>query len=275
MVATTNKTELQLTLSECKEICKAHGFGKLLTNPAGNAKLIKSLAKGFYNVGLSLAPAKSSGFNVCQFAGICAVPCVAHTGRAEFFSSIAAARIARTKLFFQDRQTFLAIFRAELKAAERKAQRLGLQLAIRPNVFSDLPWHKIAPELFADFPAANWYGYTKSRSVASDFAAGRLPANYHITFSWSERIDVKTAKQIVRAGCNVAVPFYHAIDRKGCLPTSMNWQGLPVLDGDKTDLRFLDPAGHIVGLRAKLPKNRAKALKTIQASKPFFVPVID
>ena len=254
---------------------KTIGFGKLLTQPAGNAKLIKSLARGYYNVGLSLAPAKSSGYNVCQYSGTCAEPCVAHTGRAEFFSSIAAARIARTKLFFKDRSQFLAMFRKELAAADRKSKRLGLKLAIRPNVFSDLPWHLIAPELFQEFPNAYWYGYTKSRSVAVDFAAGKLPSNYHITFSWSERIDVKTARDIVNSGCNVAVPFYHAVDKRGCLPTSGQWQGMPVLDGDKTDLRFLDKLGHIVGLRVKLPKNRSKALKTIEASKGFFVPVLD
>jgi hypothetical protein len=29
------------------------------------------------------------------------------------------------------------------------------------------------------------------------------------------------------------------------------YMGLPVIDGDETDLRFLDPKGVIVGLKAK------------------------
>lgn len=29
------------------------------------------------------------------------------------------------------------------------------------------------------------------------------------------------------------------------------WLGYPVMDGDDSDLRFLDPKGHIVGLKSK------------------------
>jgi hypothetical protein len=29
------------------------------------------------------------------------------------------------------------------------------------------------------------------------------------------------------------------------------WQGFPVINGDESDLRFLDPAGVVVGLKAK------------------------
>jgi hypothetical protein len=29
------------------------------------------------------------------------------------------------------------------------------------------------------------------------------------------------------------------------------WQGFPVINGDESDLRFLDPSGVIVGLKAK------------------------
>jgi hypothetical protein len=43
---------------------------------------------------------------------------------------------------------------------------------------------------------------------------------------------------------NVAVVF-----AGNDLPTE--WNGKPVIDGDTDDLRFLDPQGVIVGLRAK------------------------
>jgi hypothetical protein len=29
------------------------------------------------------------------------------------------------------------------------------------------------------------------------------------------------------------------------------WKGFPVVSGDESDLRFLDPKGHVVGLIAK------------------------
>ena len=51
------------------------------------------------------------------------------------------------------------------------------------------------------------------------------------------------AIDILRAGCNVAVVF-----GKG-LPAT--WQGFEVINGDESDLRFLDKRGVVVGLKAK------------------------
>jgi hypothetical protein len=44
-------------------------------------------------------------------------------------------------------------------------------------------------------------------------------------------------------GINVAVVF------AGCLPET--WHGYRVVDGDRSDLRFLDPQNVIVGLKTK------------------------
>jgi hypothetical protein len=53
----------------------------------------------------------------------------------------------------------------------------------------------------------------------------------------------------LNAGHNVAVVFS---TKKGFdLPSE--YKGKKVIDGDKHDLRFLDPKGVIVGLRAKGP----------------------
>ena len=63
-----------------------------------------------------------------------------------------------------------------------------------------------------------------------------------MTFSQADgnEADVRRA---IAAGMNVATVF-----RKALPATHM---GLPVYDGDDSDLRFLDPAGVIVGLKAK------------------------
>ena len=76
------------------------------------------------------------------------------------------------------------------------------------------------------------------------YLAGELPQNYHLTFSRSE----DTPDEFVHTICNthrgnVAVVF------NGDLPEK--WQGLRVIDGDISDLRFRDPRGVIVGLRSK------------------------
>ena len=53
--------------------------------------------------------------------------------------------------------------------------------------------------------------------------------------------------EAIKHGVNVAVVFS---TKKG-QPLPAEYLGRPVIDGDETDLRFLDPSGVIVGLRAK------------------------
>ena len=80
----------------------------------------------------------------------------------------------------------------------------------------------------------------------------QLPANYHLTLSYSEK-DPEYAEQVLQAvrdtGVNAAVVFRHKLPK--------TFKGLPVIDGDKDDLRFLDPKGVIVGLIAKGKKAKA------------------
>jgi hypothetical protein len=72
-------------------------------------------------------------------------------------------------------------------------------------------------------------------------------------------------------GVNVAVPFYDKQTLKPTIP--QEWQGMPVINGDKSDLRFLDPKGVIVALKTKLPKSMAKRKAMIKKSNGFFVGV--
>ena len=53
--------------------------------------------------------------------------------------------------------------------------------------------------------------------------------------------------EVLQAGGNVAVVF--ATKKNKELPDE--WKGYKVIDGDKSDLRFLDDKNVIVGLRAK------------------------
>jgi hypothetical protein len=71
---------------------------------------------------------------------------------------------------------------------------------------------------------------------------GKMPANYHLTFSRKEN-NQAMVELIAKMGGNVAVVF---ADK---LPAT--YLGKPVIDGDETDLRFLDGKGVIVGLKAK------------------------
>ena len=203
-----------------------------------NAKLEKTMRSKtrYYVTGLSLAPANTSGFDVCQGSSAgCRAGCLFYAGQGRF-DNVQRARVAKTRLFFQHRETFRAMLYADIERAQQIARKRRARLAVRLNVLSDLPWERIFPDLFERFSDVQFYDYTK--------VAGRTtPANYHLTFSRSEVNDVD-AKRELMAGRNVTVVF-----RSKELPRA--WNGVPVVSGDTHDLRFLDKSGRVVGLYAK------------------------
>jgi hypothetical protein len=71
-------------------------------------------------------------------------------------------------------------------------------------------------------------------------------ANYHLTFSAADGNDADVDKAIEQ-GYNIATVF----GIKKTLPMPETYKGLPVFNGDESDLRFLDPKGVVVGLYAK------------------------
>lgn len=204
---------------------------------------------GFMSFGIHLAPAKLSGFNVCPSASKgCAEACL-NTAGMGVYSTVQSARIQKTLLFFKEREKFMTQLVKEIGAAIRKAEKNGFKPCFRLNLTSDLAWEKIrhnGQTIFEMFPNVNFYDYSAIVSRMSAFLAGEMPKNYHLTFSRKESNDV-AVKAILKSGGNVAMVF-----RKS-LPAS--FMGLPVVNGDETDLRFLDPQGVIVGL---VEKGKAK-----------------
>jgi hypothetical protein len=146
-----------------------------------------------------------------------------------------------------------------------------VKVAFRPDILSDQNWHILYPQMFETFPDWNFYGYTKIKSKITAFVMGDLPPNYHLTYSWSERCSLEYVQGCINNGVNVAVPFYCKKTLKPTIPAK--WNGWDVINGDLGDLRFLDPAGVIVGLSVKLPKSKTKRIKKIQESNGFFVGV--
>jgi hypothetical protein len=92
------------------------------------------------------------------------------------------------------------------------------------------------------FPDLQWYDYTKIPNRRN------LPPNYHLTFSLSES-NADLAQKVLATGMSVAVVF----DSKKFPATFWN---TTVVNGDTSDLRFLDPKGVIVGLSAKGPAKK-------------------
>ena len=214
---------------------------KLLTT--ANAKILKGEKEGWMTMGIHLAPANLSGFNVCHWASRgCTDSCLNTSGHGAF-STVQEARIKKTKLLNEQFSVFAAQLIKEVKAAVKSAARKGMRLAIRLNLTSDIPWESLDVQdgktLFQMFPEVTWYDYTKGYKRMLNFLDGKMPANYSLTFSRSESNE-KYVHAIRARGGNVAVVFRRS------LPAS--WHGTPVVNGDKNDLRFLDARGVVVGL---------------------------
>lgn len=227
---------------------------KKLLSVAADAKTVKGEAKGYLTGVLYMAPFDISGYQVCPKASEgCKLGCLYTAGRG-IYSNTQNARIAKTKAFHEDRTAFIAQLVDEIEALIRKGKRDKLIPVVRLNGTSDLPWEKFAAirngvkhgSLMEAFPEVIFYDYTK---ILGRNKALTLP-NYSLTFSLAEDND-KRAVKALSEGYNVAVVMN--VKRKEEKPAM--WSGYPVVNGDETDLRFLDPnGGHIVAL---FPKGKA------------------
>ena len=213
---------------------------KLLNS--GNAKTIKGEKLGFKTYGVHLSPFNKSGFQVCKWASKgCARACLDTAGRG-VMSNVQRSRINKTKFLFEDRSGFLDQLRAEIKSAIRSSEKKGLVPCFRLNLTSDFKWEETG--IFEEFPEAQFYDYTKGKNRMLEYLQGNLPPNYHLTYSRSEKKgDSVHSKAFLASGGNVAVVF------RGKLPKT--WNGFDVIDGDESDLRFLDGTGKVVGLVEK------------------------
>jgi len=101
-----------------------------------------------------------------------------------------------------------------------------------------------------------FYDYTKVTKRAVAWAEGKMPGNYHLTFSKNEDNDADVSR-VLEAGGNVAAVFsrdaYKAAVQGGVWHGAkiLPHEGANVVDGDAHDYRPADPAGCIVALKAK------------------------
>ena len=70
-----------------------------------------------------------------------------------------------------------------------------------------------------------------------------MPANYHLTFSFSENCHEEIVEEYLKRGGNVAVVYGDELPAEDF--------GAEVINGDENDLRFLDGRGKVVGLLYK------------------------
>jgi hypothetical protein len=227
---------------------------KLLS--VGNPKVLKGIKQGYNTYILHLAPANLSGYETCpkRTAG-CTSACLNTAGRGGMFkkgettNTIQKARIRKAKMFFENRSEFMADLVKDIELAIKQSEKKGLIPVFRLNGTSDLSFEKyevirngkLYRNIFSAFADNIFYDYTKilGRKIAE------IP-NYSLTFSAADGNDNDVAKAITQ-GYNIATVF----GIKKTLPMPDSYLGLPVFNGDESDLRFLDPKQVIVGLYAK------------------------
>ena len=216
----------------------------LLTAPGSQTKLGKSETPTY---GLMLVPERGIGkhngrqLNLCPAASLgCAAACLNTSGKGRL-SSVQVARQHRLKFILDHPSAAACILASEILAALAKH---GGRILLRLNVVSDIRWELVAPNALLRLHAMGVGLYDYSAWQPEHRAP--MPF-YHLTYSRKEHHSAEYVSRVVARGDNVAVVF----DTKRGEPLPDYWQGHPVIDGDKSDDRTLDPTGVIVGLRAK------------------------
>ena len=214
-----------------------------------NAKTIKGDGSEYLTAILYMAPWKimvdNRTFNSCPMAeqAQCIDACLYTAGRGKM-SNVMAARVRKAEWFYSDRDGFMRQLMQDVAKFQTYCNKRGIKPVVRLNGTTDIRWENIKIDgytIFELFPRVQWYDYTKisNRKVSHI-------ENYHLTWSYSGA-NAKYAAGLdaaLAAGMSVAVVFRSEY-------TKSTWHGIPVIDGDKDDLRFTDPKSHIVKLYAK------------------------
>ena len=208
-----------------------------------NAKTVKGQKSGYLTGVLYLASSDESGYQVCPMAKAsgCEGPWLDFAGRGKF-ERTRKSRIRKTRLYFENRALFLNLLRKDIKALILKAERENLIPCVRLNGTSDLVWNSIIRE----FPNLQFYDYTKL--ISRFLWCKNYLTNYHTTLSAGKDLKNSSITTLLKAGHNIAVVFRDKYPRDRIILNDKQW---PVIDGDETDLRFLDPRGVVVALTAK------------------------
>ena len=232
-----------LSKKECKEILLANGLAMPSYMLGDSVKTAKGLSKGYLTGILYLKP----DLTICPSSKIanCLNDCLVNSGFSQIHKSVNIARENRTKIYKQFPNVFYSLIHHDITRLKAKAAKLNLNFCVRLNGTSDIN-HL---HFISQYSEIQFYDYTKRLKIVESFETYKrqgLLDNYHLTFSYSRASEVYERHSLLASdmGYNLAVVF------KGqTLPKT--WLGKTVINGDETDLRFLDTNNSIVGLTVK------------------------
>jgi hypothetical protein len=201
-----------------------------------------------------LAPAKSSGYEVCPGrTAECTAACLNMSGRNIMDVGrevINGSRIKKTKLIFEEKEFITRWIIDEITAAKAKAEKQGFRFSVRLNNTSD-----ISPEdfyitdngvrlnLLEIFSDVQFYDYSK---ISSRIHLMNKYDNYDITYSFNGH-NWESCEIMLKNNVRVCVVF----DK---VPES--YMGYKVINADLYDMRYLDPTNVICGVKFKKVRNK-------------------
>jgi len=211
----------------------------------------KSMKYGELTYSLYLAPAKTSGYEVCPGrTKECAMLCLNESGLNTMTQNIKGdvinkSRITKTRLFFEHREFFMKWMVFEIRSGITRAKRLGYKFSVRLNNTSDISPGDFTLDgrnILEMFSEIQFYEYTK---VADRVELMKHYKNYDVTYSYTGYNLTECQKMLLNK-IRVAVVFKLVPE---------NFWGYKVIDGDKYDMRYKDDAV-IIGLKYKKVRNK-------------------
>lgn len=237
------------------------GLNSLLSVNA-DAKTIKGSKQGYLTGVMYLAPHNTVTSNkvktICPNAvnAGCYTGCLYTAGRGRF-DNVKSGRIKRTESYLNNKDAFMIALWYDIRSLINKAEKSGEIPVVRLNGTSDISWHDIyftAPNgiynnIMSHYPEIMFYDYTKNTALN----LSKLPDNYYVVFSYSEannKYANKSFNAALRNNAGIAVVFRKEIPKQ--------FNTLPVINGDESDLRFIDRdyyslnnGPYVIGLKAK------------------------
>lgn len=249
------------TIAKAKKETKLSYLGGINTS----SKIAKNMKVNVMTYCLYLSPAYTSGYDVCSHSTVeCRLGCLATSGRAKIdirsnHNIISKARIAKTKLFFEQRDFFFGWLIAEIEMYKRKAERMGYVFNVRLNGISDIDWQNeiafFGLNIFETFSDIQFYDYTKNHNKFNN-----KPLNYDLTYSYHGR-NWDICLELLNKGVNIAMVFN--VKKETELP--LTYKGYTVVNGDLNDNRVADAKGLIVGLKWKRIENKANEERVLKS----------
>jgi len=235
--------------------------------------------------------------NFCNNASAeCKASCLVYSGQNQADLYNAVIKLAKSDALMAEPAAFIRLL---TEAALNHVNTPGCTInLLRLNVFSDIPWEIICPEMLEyvsdKFLSANklklnrqglligqnkkpkrhqlqltgapFYDYTKIPGRA-------FSDHYDLTFSYSG-VNLKFTIKELEAGRRVAMVFIDLSTgsrKPKKLPDSVVLDGkkYPVVDGDIHDARPFDPRGVIVGLKYKAPRAESSKIREARSTGKF------